>query len=691
MPHTPEQIVKIIDQMEDDHQDLHKIMDLDFDLYEQQPYPGEENEKGEDRLAGYAHFTSNNPTTQMDLFMHYGRTARRVIQVNEPRATDARREINNMRELCALGMMESAEEWRRDHLMPPLQPAAFAMSGFRGRVARCALLVKEEIPENIEANQQKLNEYIRFLEMGINMGYPEFLPETETYVRVTDWDPRNTYWGMGKRGLAWACQKSWKTRMDIIEEYGEQSDPDPSKEYDEDDDTQYAVYDWFDDRENTVLVNPKDGETIEAKVRTPHGMKRNKKPVVPVAIALAEDRPYFQANEEDSFGKRKQHNVFYGKGLYHGNRGIFNEDNFMGSVAKELSHRAIKPSYEIKSRSGDWSLPEDPSTPGQEIQESTTEEQQVVPIPIPELTQTALVWMQSIAQMRERGGFSTINYGSTPHALSSLAINDLRQGTMMHISLHAEAVALTDTQTLNILCDSYASGEFGTMTFSGRMQDSDRTSFSQEIPPEAVDNGGMIEVKIIPQLPHDDQMRLAMIRQLRDGFPASIMGDRDILDIADFQDPDSLLRGRDLQLARMGTPLAQAYQAFLGAWEQISPEIQEMAQTPAGMMALSQTPAGMQALIHADEFTRQQMAAWLQTMQLMMMGGQAPPTGAISQQGGPPLPRSPLPSPEVAPPEMFGRGATPNPQAASAGAANNPTRPGAQNRILNSSEDVMGF
>jgi hypothetical protein len=118
--------------------------------------------------------------------------------------------------------------------------------------------VKKDIPGAKEENQRRMEEWQAMATGGSGMEQmlpPEMLPETRTYADVTDWDPRNTYWGMGPDGLAWACNKEYKSRSQIIAEYGEdpaEDDRDPAAE--NDDLPEYAVYDWFDETDNMVIL-----------------------------------------------------------------------------------------------------------------------------------------------------------------------------------------------------------------------------------------------------------------------------------------------------------------------------------------------------------------------------------------------------------------------------------------------------
>ena len=259
--HSPEEIISIVDAMELARSELFTRMDGDMDLYHQEPYVSKE-------LAGFKHYTSNNPTTTMNLALHMAASSKWRVRVHQARVQKEQREVNNFKELFAIGIRAQANERRANLLQPGLQEAAFAQSLFRGRISRRVLLVKKDIPGAKEENQRRVEEWQASRQEGERPGDegglmadssflppPEMLPETRTYPDVTDWDPRNTYWGMGPDGLAWACNKEYKSRSQIIAEYGEdpaEDDRDPVAE--NDDLPEYAVYDWFDETDNMVIL-----------------------------------------------------------------------------------------------------------------------------------------------------------------------------------------------------------------------------------------------------------------------------------------------------------------------------------------------------------------------------------------------------------------------------------------------------
>jgi hypothetical protein len=642
--YTPEAIVSMVDRMEDDRSLLHARMDADMDAYHLTPYAGELDANGEDTLADYKKFTSNDPQTVMNLAMHLGSTAKRIVRVHQPRAQKPQREINNVKELFCLGALVAADERRQRLGAPQLQDAMFSQSLLRGRVCQRVLLVKEPVAAQ---------------NLGPSDGEPVGMPQTRTYIDITDWDPRNTYYAMGKHGLAWVCEKSYKSRHEIMTEWGIDPAEDASKPVGGDDHSQdYAVYDWLDEQVNQVLL---EGDRY-LKPPTPHGMGRT-----PVAFALAELRPRFQMADQPTGGSTRNtpdYEVYYGESLYRADRAVFKEQNFLYSVLAELAKRSIKPALNIMSRDGSLTLKGDPRVSGQETSLSTANEEAILPMPPIEVVKEYGSFLGMVSSMMQRGTFPSTAFGEIAFQLSSIAIDRLRSGMQAPMTPHIKAVISAYKQTLDILCDAYATGNFDPMQLYGRRQDPGRTYFAQVIPPELMREGGIIEMDMIPQLPQDDAARVSLAQMLREANPTPLADDRFLREYLDFQDPDQMERAVWEQMANRGSPMAIAWNSYQAASQQGDEDL---------------------AAIWWDEFMREGMMKWLETMQLMMLtGGQGagmPGEGGENGGGGSaPAAKAALPRSSAVPPQAMGRGGAPNPAAATAGGqmgAGQP-RPGAR-------------
>lgn len=613
--HTPEQIVQIVNRLEGDRSLTHIRMDEDLDRYHLTPFQGIPEPDGRNILDGYKKFTSNDPATTLNLAMHLCSTAKRIVKVSQPRAQEQERETNNLKELFCLGALEAANARRAKLLMRNLQDAIFGQSLLRGRTCQRVLLVKD-------------------------------LFTGQTYVDITDWDPRNVYWRMGKNGLAWACEKSYKSRTCLMEEY-EYDPTGAGYEEDGDEEQEFAVYDFFDEVDNLVVLE--GGEIL--KPRTPHGMAG-----VPVVIDLAETLPLFQAEH----GRDRDYEAHYGESFFRSSRQMFDEHNFIFSIISVLVSRSLKQPTAVNSKDGSLTLPDDPWQTGMEISLSTDEEQSIQPLEQMRMAAEAGPFMGVISAMMQRGTFPSSLFGQLEQALSGFAITQLRQGVEAPLTPHVKSAERVFKQMLDLLCDSYASGLFSEMEMSGFGQDPSRTFFWERIPPEAVMMGGKIEVLILPKLPEDDQTRVNMVQMLREG-PGGVplIDDRYARDLMQFQDPEQIERAVWEQQAGRGSQLALAYNSMKAATEQGNQEL---------------------AAIWQEEANLAVMEKRIQMLQMMMMGGQmggGPGGGQASGGGGQAPARRTTPPSSVQPPQARGIQAAPSMQSGPNVPPGTP-RPGAQ-------------
>ena len=546
---TPEQIIEIVNRMERERSALHERMDKDFDRYNLVAYQGETDEDGSPTLDGNKKFTSNDPRTALNLALHLLGTAPALIRVRKPKAKKPQRELDNRKELFAIGILEAANTRRSDLAMPALQDALAAQCLLRGRCAQRVLLVKEPVEDRSSELAPEIRRQIE--QITGPMG-----PRTRTYVDIQDWDPRNTYWTMGKHALAWACHKMMKTAAEIDAEYGK--DLEPEMVFKSTEET-HAVYDYFDETHNLVVM---EGGRI-LKSRTPHGMGK-----VPVDVHLVGPLPTFQALGQD-------YDVHYGESFYQSDREMYDQQNFILSVLAELSKRSIQQGLLIYSADGRLTLESDPRVSGAETHLRTGQED-VKPLPPMEMVKESGAFMGVIAAMIQRGTFPASVFGDLAFQLSGFAIKQLRQGVEAPISPSLRTLAVALKSILNMVAAAYEGGSFDTMTLSGRMQDVDHSDFEEEIPPEAIGQGGIIEIELVPQMPQDDASKMALA-QMASAGPVPILDHRFIREhILQLQDVEQVERAVQEQLARTGSPSALAFSNMLAAAEQGDKELAQL-------------------------------------------------------------------------------------------------------------------
>lgn len=642
--HKLGQIVSMVDRMEKDHSRVHERMDDDMSRYILDDYKGELDENGDPIMDDFKKVTSNDPRNYANLAIHLISTAKRIVTVPQGKSQKDERETRNMKELFALGNLVSADERRNNLMMAPLQAALASQNTIRGGWAQRTMLVKEEIDPTPEQEAERK----QFEELGL-ADFLEDIPTTRTYVDVTDLDPRNTYWGMGKHGIVWACHKQMKSREEIEEEYPDvklPSEPvnDPSG-YANTEKLHY-VYDFLDEEDNLVIVD--NQETI-AKPRTKHGMSR-----CPVSIGRAGHLPLFQANGED-------YQANYGESIFANDRGIFDQNNFMLSYIAEMCKRALNPTTIVESQDGTKTLDENPNLSGSIVPIKSQGLEKIGQLPPQEMIQTGQLFLGAIQGMMQRGGFNANTFGQQEFQLSGFAITQLRQGQELTAGPAIDATQRALKDIVNILADGYATGNFDTMTLSGRMQDSSRTYFNEEITPDVVSEGGMIEVKLVADLPQDDAAKVALAQLLRDG-DVPLSDDRYLREnVLMIQDADQMQRAIDEQMAKRGSPVAVAFGNMLAAAEQGDMELAKLWETDFRTQLIQQLTA--------------MQAAQIQAAQLGIGGGQPGQPGQSQQ------PQQRRLGAGVLPPAVQGvPPPTPTPQQGAIAAPNTP-RP---NRNVNS-------
>ena len=584
--HDKTKIISMVTLMERDREKVHARMDGDMDYFNLVPYKGESDENGIPLMDDFKKVTSNDPRNYGRLSIHLISNAKRILKVPQQNDQKDVRTLKNMKELFALGVLSAADERRQKLLMPTIQGSLASQTALRGRRAQRVLLVKEEIDPTPEQEAERK----QFEELGLG-ALLEDVPTTRTFVDVTDWDPRNTYWGMGRHGLVWACHKQSKSIDEIQEEY-------PDVDFFEDNYGQekvYDVYDYLDEEDNLVFID----NIPDLKSRTPHGMGQ-----VPAAIGMVGDLPVMQASGEN-------YEEFYGESIYSSDREMFDQNNFILSYEAEACRRALNPGAFYRSRDGSKTIEGRPFT--SDALTPLADGEVLEQFPQQEMIQTGALLHNEIKGMMQRGGYDYTSFGQLGQTLSGFAITQLRQGQELLTGPALESSRQGIEDIANIIADGYATGNFDTMTLSGRLQDVQRTYFSEEITPDIVSEGGKIEIRLTSSMPQDDASKAALVGLLRQG-EVPVVDDRFLREhILEYQDPDQIERAIMEQAGKRGSPIALAYSAALAMEEQGDEEMAKIWEAEFQILML------------------QKLAELRQTQQGV---GQGPPTPG----GGPPIP-----------------------------------------------------
>ena len=546
---------------------------------------------------GYESYTSNEPRTYADKIVSWLSSAEltiRIPNIEEPRQ---QRDMNDAKEKFLIGIFRGADERLKRRLQPALREQLAWYISLRGWYAGRALLHKDS--------------------------------NGKTQIDITPWDAMHTYWCEGEEGLDWACYKIQKTKGEILSQYGIDL-------VDQDDELPVDIYDFYDEEHNIVCTS-----TTILKSATPHNAGR-----VPVFLGMVGPQPLIQNIDDKT---RTDTIAEYGESVFSGNRELYDNHNFIMSVMMEMVSRSRKQGIKIISRDGQKTLDEDPYKAGAEVALGQGED--IQPLGLMEVAKETGAFMGLVSAELQRGAIPHSVYGDLQFQLSGFAINTLRQGIDTILSPRVSAMEDAYYQICLLICDQYGTGAYDPISVSGR--DKNRLYFSETVAPEAIDQAGMPEVKIVSQLPEDDMSRMSMAQMAREG-PTPLLSDNFVRDkILGLQDADSIEDAIKEQMAERVLPEASLW-TLLSATEN------------RGRPDLSQFYYG--ELMHLLQ-QKQMMRA-----QSMMPPGGSPQGGNSGPNGGGP----PSMNPGVMPNAMMG---VPPPAPTPQGGPNVPPgqpRPGAQ-------------
>ena len=550
---------------------------------------------------GYIHYTSNGPRTFADKVMNWITTARVIIRIKNTNENEEQRRINDAKEKFAIGMLRAGDA-RLVRLMEPKLRAQMAFSVcIRGPLFGRATLVKA--PEGTE-------------------------------VDITPFDPLTTTWAMGANGLDWMCHKSMKTRVQIMQEYG----IDIGSDAEGHEKKGVAIYDFYDQIVNVVFMSDRD-EWL--KPPTLHGTSR-RPPVYYAAPGYISMVAFAEVTDSISD---------WAESIYVADRETNEKKNFMLSTLVHLAAQSREPTMLTKSPDGSLTLDGDTNVPGAEI--ALTNQQDAQRLPQIEATKDLAQTIALISNEDQNATLTPVQFGNTPFALSGFALNTLRAGSEEKLDPRLETVETAILQIINLLSEQYATGFFDPISVSGR--DRGNEWFDEEIGPEVIRAGGDYSVKLIAQLPQDDQTKIQMAqiaRQDVNGKP--LLDDRFILDdIMNIQDVDNMMDRVNAQIAERSSPMAQIWANMQAALNQDNPEL---------------------ALIYLNEARVLMFQQMLQTMGMVSPTLPPPPGGA---EGGTPANATLLPSNVGGGGETVGIQSAPVQQAGPVVPPNTP-RPGAR-------------
>jgi len=505
----------IIDKVERHERDtvaLRSRFEDDWALYtlEENLPPDPPGHEGENE--DFRKHTTPDPQTYADKIVSWSVMAQQIIRIPEHSEERHKREIDNLKELFAIGVLNAADERLINLGLPTVRDSVSFFGAIRGPIIARVLIAKR-------------------------------LKDGSSYVDITPFDPLYTYWGYDNEGLAWCCYKSDKTKLEIEGEYGVKLSGGME------DDEKETVYNYYDREHNTVVIE--DREPL--KKSTVHGSPR-----VPIAIVFAGSAPPIQSTKVSDTDRHYSESVF--KSI----REVSQNYNLLMSIALELSARARKPPITYTSESGE-KVPEAGLFETGKVT-SLAAGEKIDKLELLELTRDATAFIALVSGEIQRGSLPYSAYGEIAFQLSGYAITQLRQGIDSVIQPRLRTLENFYKQALRLLVDQYVTGAFKPIEVSG--EDRNRKWFSREITPEDIKEGCDLNFKLVGELPSDDQAKVAMAKMLDEG-EVPLVPRRYIWDeVLEMQNTDQMADMLKEQMAERGAPLAQLYNMFDAAVRQ---------------------------------------------------------------------------------------------------------------------------
>jgi len=575
--YTPERAIELVERVKDETAGRRKRQDGDYLLQRSEGYDTNTGAEGSEVGTEYKSFTSTIAAAFVRKVVSILALAKVNIRVPYGTAQRQQRHIYDMKERFAYGVLEQCDEELRDLVQIEAHDQFSWFTPNRGWLIALAL----------------------FRNLDDGRSVPMLRP----------WDPLNTYWQVGKDGLAWACTKMMKTVADIRAEY-------PGVTILGEEDDERTVYNFWTPEKNSVFTEDKE----VLKKWTAHGSPR-----VPVIIVPVPTQPNIWsesvANSADD----------YGESVLATNRSIYPFISEVMSITLDLLEKARQPAAIAFTAEEDTEFEEDPQR--QRGVSYMGEKDKFQVLPAPETTKDAIQFMQMALGMVQRGDLPFTTYGEIQFALSGYAITQLNQQLLTVIGPQTRAMARGYEQILNLFLDQYVSGQFNPITVRGL--GNNRDYMQMEIPPQALMNLAPYKVEVVAELPQDDIAKLTAAQSARGFLPDRWLRD-EFIKVPNADLIDRMLKE---QMAETTSPRAIALELAKASLEAGRPDL---------------------AQVYIDEMMMQAVQLQLQKMALMApQGGGAPgaTTGQpptvlpfIEQQGG----QQPAPNPPTGEEGRFG-------------------------------------
>ena len=448
----PEDIMMAIKAKQTEMEALRTRMEDDFDIFRQKEYEAK---------ADYESYTSTAPKNFFDKILHGINMANLTINIKtQEDAERAERDAANAAELYLIGALNDVDRINRKRRVKALRRALGFMACLRGWVAlRCLVYVPEG--------------------------------ETETIFDVAVWDMMHVTWEDGPNGPIWAAYQRKATRAQIHAEYGiviAKADA--------------MLTDFWGEDWNCIVLD--NSQFLKDPVE--HGVGH-----VPVWVGNVGDMPDVQTKDFAGVGAQSTNTLeFQGESVFTTAKGIIEPRNRYVSQLMDTAKRAVAGSLVHKSKNGKKKIKGDPYASFIEI--PISEDESIEPLELPSAPpETAAIlsifkhdWQSSTLPY-------PLAYGGTQAAESGRALAIRIDNTRSAYSPRTKLVQDAYQWLCEELLSQFANPARGAkaVQLHGDNPETEKY-FVNEYKPTDMKRNWIVEVKVEPRLPRDQETEINM-------------------------------------------------------------------------------------------------------------------------------------------------------------------------------------
>lgn len=342
---------------------------------------------------------------------------------------------------------------------------------------------------------------------------------------VTVWDPFQTFWGTGRKGLLWGANRRYVSEEEIQDEF-----PD-FKEYTANKKTKsIKAYDFYDKTWMGTIINKKWAEIKEHKLGYP-----------PVYIVPVGATPYVESPEwEDEISD-------VGADIWENNRYLYpNINKLMSYAVTTVGMATHTPTVVIYKGPKPFQFNKDPYRKGNVIFISEQKVADIKEFIKPSLTQDAYNVLNVFKQEDSMGGMAPIAHGLHDRHLPVGTAQILTAAAMRAVRPRRKACEKAIKWMAQQFITQYKKKDFSKMTLQG--VDSNNKRFRIEVAPEDILDKWEVDVQLIPKKLVDMMHQASIAKMYKEMELAS---DQTILDkVLEVEDPDGELEKLSLQRFR---------------------------------------------------------------------------------------------------------------------------------------------